>query len=130
MRTTASKRVAETTPADMPIDTSHIAHIAVFFCHSYTDFAGSTNFIVLAIVTLTVGGFYTARQIVVFCFVVVWGLRLATYLFSRILIIGTDDRFDDKRDKFWSFLGFWVFQVSQRTFYVPLLYVISSTSHT
>lgn len=97
--------------------TDCLAHVSATFFISLalcdpTDFAGSTNFIVLAIVTLTVGGFYTARQIVVFCFVVVWGLRLATYLFSRILIIGSDDRFDDKRDKFWSFLGFWIFQVT------------------
>lgn len=33
------------------------------------------------------------------------------FLLFRILKTGTDSRFDDKRDKFFSFLGFWVFQM-------------------
>jgi steroid 5-alpha reductase family enzyme len=40
-----------------------------------------------------------------------WGARLSAFLLFRILKTGKDDRFDDKRDKFWSFLGFWVFQM-------------------
>lgn len=41
----------------------------------------------------------------------VWGLRLSGFLLFRILKTGKDDRFDDKRDKFFPFLGFWVFQM-------------------
>jgi steroid 5-alpha reductase family enzyme len=41
----------------------------------------------------------------------VWGLRLSAFLLFRILKTGKDDRFDDKRDKFFPFLGFWVFQM-------------------
>lgn len=41
----------------------------------------------------------------------VWGARLSGFLLFRILKTGKDDRFDDKRDKFFSFLGFWVFQM-------------------
>ncbi len=40
-----------------------------------------------------------------------WGARLSAFLLFRIIKTGKDDRFDDKRDKFWSFLGFWVFQM-------------------
>lgn len=40
-----------------------------------------------------------------------WSLRLSGFLLFRIIKTGKDDRFDDKRDKFWSFLGFWVFQM-------------------
>lgn len=40
-----------------------------------------------------------------------WGARLSGFLLFRIIKTGKDDRFDDKRDKFWSFLGFWVFQM-------------------
>lgn len=42
---------------------------------------------------------YTARNIIVFVFVVVWGLRLALYLFARVVKEGKDARFDDTRDK-------------------------------
>lgn len=52
-----------------------------------------------------------ARQIVVSLFMMVWGARLSGFLLFRILKTGKDDRFDDKRDKFFPFLGFWVFQM-------------------
>lgn len=41
----------------------------------------------------------------------VWGLRLSAFLLFRIIKTGKDDRFDDKRENFFSFLGFWVFQM-------------------
>ncbi|KAF1997613.1 oxidoreductase-like protein [Amniculicola lignicola CBS 123094] len=77
-----------------------------------TDFAGGTNFVVLAIITLAFSGNRdNARNIVVSVFIMLWGARLSGFLLFRILKTGKDDRFDDKRDKFWSFLGFWVFQM-------------------
>ena len=41
----------------------------------------------------------------------IWGARLSGFLLFRIIKTGKDDRFDDKRDKFFPFLGFWVFQM-------------------
>jgi steroid 5-alpha reductase family enzyme len=75
------------------------------------DFAGGTNFVVLAIITLAFSGHHNARQIVCSLFIMVWGLRLSGFLLFRIIKTGKDDRFDDKRDKFFPFLGFWVFQM-------------------
>jgi steroid 5-alpha reductase family enzyme len=80
-------------------------------CLQSTDFAGGTNFVVLAIITLAFSGHHNARQIVTSLFIMVWGLRLSAFLLFRILKTGKDDRFDDKRDKFFPFLGFWVFQM-------------------
>lgn len=76
-----------------------------------TDLWGGTNFILLAILTLSLSGTTTARQIVTSIFLILWAARLAGFLFFRILKTGSDSRFDDKRDKFFSFLGFWVFQM-------------------
>ncbi|KAI9701642.1 MAG: hypothetical protein M1820_006413 [Bogoriella megaspora] len=76
-----------------------------------TDFAGGTNFAVLAIITLSFSGNDNARQIVASLFIMIWALRLSGFLLFRILKTGKDDRFDDKRDKFFPFLGFWVFQM-------------------
>ncbi|OAA68224.1 hypothetical protein SPI_00419 [Niveomyces insectorum RCEF 264] len=85
-----------------------------------TDFAGGSNFVVLAIVTLVLGSrgdddgnptLPPARQIVVSVLMCVWALRLAGFLLFRILRTGKDDRFDDKRDRFFPFLGFWVAQM-------------------
>ncbi|QIW96386.1 hypothetical protein AMS68_001904 [Peltaster fructicola] len=76
-----------------------------------TDFMGGTNFIWLAIITLAFSGTTTARNIVVSIFIMLWGARLSGFLLFRIIKTGKDDRFDDKRDKFFPFLGFWVFQM-------------------
>ena len=74
-----------------------------------TDFAGGTNFILLAILTLSFSeNRGEARNIVASIFIILWAARLSGFLLFRILKTGKDDRFDDKRDKFWSFLGFWV----------------------
>ena len=75
------------------------------------DFAGGTNFVVLAIITLAFSGHHNARQIVASLFIMLWGARLSGFLLFRIIKTGKDDRFDDKRDKFFPFLGFWVFQM-------------------
>jgi steroid 5-alpha reductase family enzyme len=77
-----------------------------------TDFAGGTNFVVLSIITLSLSAARdNARNIVCSVFIMLWGARLSGFLLFRILKTGKDDRFDDKRDKFWSFLGFWVAQM-------------------
>ncbi|KZF26105.1 DUF1295-domain-containing protein [Xylona heveae TC161] len=76
-----------------------------------TDFAGGSNFVVLAVVTLAFSGHHHARQIVTSLFLIAWAVRLSGFLLFRIIKTGKDDRFDDKRGKFWSFLGFWVFQM-------------------
>ncbi|KAK5663600.1 hypothetical protein OQA88_4031 [Cercophora sp. LCS_1] len=79
-----------------------------------TDFAGGTNFVLLAVLTLSLGANGTippTRQLVASLFLMVWALRLSGFLFYRVLKTGKDDRFDDKRDKFFPFLGFWVFQM-------------------
>lgn len=76
-----------------------------------TDLWGGSNFVWLAIITLSMSGTTDARQIVASIFIMLWATRLSAFLFFRILKTGKDDRFDDKRDKFFSFLGFWVFQM-------------------
>ncbi|KKY15804.1 putative 3-oxo-5-alpha-steroid 4-dehydrogenase [Phaeomoniella chlamydospora] len=95
-----------------------VAYQLIFFSIAFTfkfdkltDFAGGTNFVVLSIVTLAFSGHHTARQILSSLFIILWGARLSGFLLFRILKTGSDSRFDDKRDKFFPFLGFWVFQM-------------------
>ncbi|KAG6549943.1 hypothetical protein Mapa_008454 [Marchantia paleacea] len=75
-----------------------------------TDFAGTTNFVVIAILTFLLRGTYYFRQVILTTFVIVWGLRLGLFLLLRILNWGEDKRFDDKRNDLCKFALFWVFQ--------------------
>eukprot|EP00850_Spirogloea_muscicola_P002546 SM000010S04184 [mRNA] locus=s10:135793:137962:+ [translate_table: standard] len=83
---------------------------ATFKFDKVTDFAGGSNFVVLALLTAVLKGQWAARQGVLTALVVVWGLRLAIFLLLRILAWGKDTRFDDKRDNLVAFAGFWLFQ--------------------
>lgn len=75
-----------------------------------TDFAGGTNFVVLALLTFFLAQTYAPRQIAVTVLVAAWGLRLSGYLLYRIIKIGEDKRFDDRRDNLLKFAIFWIFQ--------------------
>ncbi|PIA45330.1 hypothetical protein AQUCO_01700694v1 [Aquilegia coerulea] len=83
-----------------------------------TDFAGSTNFIILSILTLVVKGDWHFRQVILSSFVIIWGLRLAIFLLMRILQWGEDRRFDEMRTNigklavFWAFQAVWIWTVS------------------
>eukprot|EP00040_Diaphanoeca_grandis_P041631 m.263196 g.263196 ORF g.263196 m.263196 type:complete len:317 (+) comp49280_c0_seq1:173-1123(+) len=76
-----------------------------------TDFAGSTNFVILAIISLCVSGNYHPRQIILTSMLCVSRMELALFLFYRVIKRKGDARFDERREKFLVFLGFWIFQI-------------------
>ena len=96
-----------------------------------TDFAGGTNFVALAVLTFILAETYHWRQILITIFVISWGLRLSGYLLYRIIKIGEDKRFDDKRSNplrfaiFWVFQAVWVFTVS-----LPVIFINAPNSAT
>ncbi|KAM0853421.1 hypothetical protein ACQ4PT_051076 [Festuca glaucescens] len=75
-----------------------------------TDFAGGTNFVIIAVLTAALKGTWHFRQVVLTVLVVVWGLRLAVFLLMRILNWGEDKRFDEMRSNLGKLAVFWIFQ--------------------
>lgn len=74
-----------------------------------TDISYAITFIVLALFGLLAGP-VTFQKVILCTMIFIWGLRLGLYLLVRIWKTGRDKRFDDKRDFFWKFLGFWLLQ--------------------
>jgi len=72
-----------------------------------TDLSYSLSFVILALWLFAKREFSIFR-IVLTMMVVLWGLRLGTYLF--ILSMKKDARFDGIRENFWAFAKFWTLQ--------------------
>jgi len=76
-----------------------------------TDFAGSLNFILLALLALFGGGAFTPRGILIVSLAVITRAELGAFLLYRVLRRGKDERFDTIRTSFFAFLVFWIFQM-------------------
>ncbi len=68
--------------------------LSFFFVAAYfkfdkvTDFAGGSNFLILAVLLLLIQKTYDVRQCVATGLVIIWALRLSGYLLYRIIVIG------------------------------------------
>lgn len=92
----------------------------------FTDFTYGLTFIVLALFLAVANQSYSSTQIIAAAMVVIWAIRLVSYLLIRILKIGKDSRFDDKRDNLPVFLQFWIFQgVTVFVIMLPLIYLLA-----
>ncbi|EDQ92234.1 uncharacterized protein MONBRDRAFT_14354 [Monosiga brevicollis MX1] len=95
-----------------------VGYQLVFFAVAYTfkfdkvtDFAGGTNFALIAFLTFGLGDTFYARQAVLTGMVALSKLYLALFLLIRVLSRGKDARFDGTRDSFFKFLSFFIFQM-------------------
>lgn len=75
-----------------------------------TDLSYSMTFVAMALILLFAGAQYAVPQLLIALLIIVWGLRLGGYLFSRIIRLKKDDRFDGIRENILSFAGFWILQ--------------------
>jgi steroid 5-alpha reductase family enzyme len=89
-----------------------------------TDLSYSLTFAVLAIALPFTGG-RNGVQLVASLLVVLWAVRLGTYLFRRILRMKVDHRFDGMRDKPLRFARFWVLQaLAVAVIMLPVSYLL------
>jgi steroid 5-alpha reductase family enzyme len=98
------------------------AFACTFKTEKFYDALGSTGFISVTIATLTYTHFYYPRQIIASIFVILWALRLGSFLLFRVLKTGKDSRFEGVLDKPAKFFVYWTLQAVW--IYVTLLPVI------
>lgn len=82
---------------------------AAFKTDKVTDLTYSLSFFIITPLLLSAGS-RSPEQWIVALAIMLWALRLGSYLFRRILKIKKDDRFDDKRGSVITFMGFWILQ--------------------
>jgi len=82
----------------------------VFQTERFYDLTGSLTYIAVTIVAVLLGPTPDTRSYVLLALVLVWAVRLGSYLFTRILRVGKDDRFDAIKPSFIRFLNTWTLQ--------------------
>jgi len=101
---------------------------AVLRTDVFTDITYSLTFILLTAYLFFTKSSHSPVQLMTAAAVVLWGLRLGTYLFNRILHIKVDHRFDDKRDNPIRFGMFWLLQaVTVWVVMLPVYGILSSS---
>jgi steroid 5-alpha reductase family enzyme len=76
----------------------------------YFDLTGSATYVTVTAVALLLSGDLDARSVIVGVMVLVWALRLGTFLFRRVRRAGRDGRFDRIKTEPLRFLMTWTLQ--------------------
>lgn len=76
----------------------------------FFDLTGSLTYISISTTALILSGGVDGRALLVWALVIVWAVRLGSFLFGRIQKAGKDDRFDELKPSFIRFLNVWTIQ--------------------
>ena len=76
----------------------------------FLDLTGSITYILVVLIAVLLSPMVDGRSILLVALVVVWAVRLGTFLFRRIQKAGKDARFDEIKPSFIRFLNFWTIQ--------------------
>ena len=100
----------------------------MFRTDTVTDLSYGLTFIVITAYFYLTNTVTVPNSIVSFL-VWIWGIRLISYLFARILKTKRDIRFDGIRENFFKFAKFWLFQgISVWIILLPVVYFLNSLS--
>ncbi|MBI3175613.1 MAG: DUF1295 domain-containing protein [Chloroflexi bacterium] len=94
----------------------------------FFDLTGSITYASIVMIALSNSKNVDARSILLAALVIVWALRLGSFLFTRIHKAGKDDRFDEIKPSFIRFLNVWTIQALWVTFTAAAALVAITTS--
>ena len=87
----------------------------IYQTEHYFDLIGSISYISIVLFTFLALNNLDIRSVLIGLFIMVWAVRLGSFLFNRVKRDGKDNRFTVMKTKFWWFLftwtlgGLWVF---------------------
>lgn len=94
----------------------------------FFDLTGSLTYISLTLMAALLSANLDIRSLLLAALVVIWALRLGTFLFRRVHKAGKDDRFDEIKPSFFRFLNVWTIQALWVTFTAAAALVAITTS--
>jgi steroid 5-alpha reductase family enzyme len=95
----------------------------------FYDLTGSVTYISVITIALLFSKGVDGRSILLWALVVIWAIRLGTFLFRRIRKAGKDDRFDEIKPSFTRFLNAWTIQGLWVTFTMAAALVAITTTN-
>jgi len=95
----------------------------------FFDLTGSITYISVITIALFFSIGADGRSILLWALVVIWAIRLGTFLFRRIKKAGKDDRFDEIKPSFIRFLNVWTIQGLWITFTMAAALVAITTTN-
>ncbi len=99
-----------------------------FQTEKFYDLTGSLTYLSVVTLALVFSPSLDARGLLLWALVVVWAVRLGSFLFRRIQKAGKDDRFDQIKPSFIRFLNAWTIQGLWVTFTMAAALVAITTS--
>lgn len=100
----------------------------LFQTEKFFDLTGSITYISVVTIAFVFSKAMDARTILLSALVVIWAIRLGTFLFRRIQKAGKDDRFDEIKPSFIRFLNVWTIQALWVTFTLAAALVAITTT--
>lgn len=100
-----------------------------FKTDKFTDLSYGLTFVLLAIFLLNNSSHFN-YQVLTFLMILFWGIRIAGFLFLRVLILKKDKRFDGIRENVGKFAKFWLLQgLSVWIIMIPSIIIFSEKEY-
>jgi steroid 5-alpha reductase family enzyme len=100
----------------------------LFQTEKFFDLTGSLTYISVTLLAVLLSGRVDGRSLLLMALVLVWALRLGTFLFTRVRRAGKDDRFDEIKPSFIRFLNVWTIQGLWVTFTLAAALVVFTSA--
>ena len=100
----------------------------LFQTEKFFDLTGSFTYVTVTLTAFLLAPVRDARSYLLMGLVIIWAVRLGTFLFKRVLKAGKDGRFDELKPNFLRFLSVWTLQGLWVTFTMAAALVAITSS--